>query len=138
MRMPRSFRLGIHRIKIMRPRVIDETGIKTKRSKCEVSPPRKAKVVGFYDADRPRRNSTWRGSFSYRDKLVNVISGLDGTVGREVLAHEINHAIYDYGGLADVVPAKYEEAIVDTFARVGLAVLRENPALAEYLLGDDE
>lgn len=130
MKMPRSVKIGNYRLPIKRPRDIwpEAAG---KAGTCTASPPRKRTVIGLFETDG------YVGEHRY-GSLISVRSDLKGVLAREVLAHEVGHAIYSYVALPEVLPEKYEEQIISAWTSTWLGVLRENPKLVEYLMGEDE
>lgn len=140
MKMPTSFRMGIHRIKVARPVKLSGAqfeGVIPPR--CPITPPPpKYEVLGEYAHGVPKGRHTWKASYSYRKKLLSVIRPLRGSIARDVLAHELTHAMYDHFSLQDVVPAKYEEAIVEALGKGWLEMVRRNPRVIEYLQTDDD
>jgi Zn-dependent peptidase ImmA (M78 family) len=57
---------------------------------------------------------------------------------REILLHELLHAINDYTGVAHLLTKDKEEDVCQRTAPALLGVMRWNPAAVDYLMAEDE
>ena len=72
------------------------------------------------------------GQCDFNRSIIKVWAGLAPDMRRNVLLHEINHAIYEFSGLDD---RRDEENIVNLMSTFQIGVLRDprNKTLVEYL-----
>lgn len=75
------------------------------------------------------------GWIRYDPSLIMIKAGLSLGRTRLVLLHEILHGLLEHTGREDLPE---EEAIVLALAPSLLMVLRDNPALVDYLMHDPE
>jgi hypothetical protein len=130
---PRALHIGPFRLKVTRDRDHLPRG-STSDGPLPVECPL-GEEIDFYKLKKYRRVV---GAYSYYKHRITVDPELPPSVAREVLTHEITHAIVDSSGLTDdPVIAKREEHIVSMIAPLWLEVLRRNPTLVRYLTATD-
>lgn len=77
------------------------------------------------------------GVMKYEDCYIGILTSNNENAMREVLLHEIQHAIWSFIGLIDHTGAELddqEEYLITMTTPILLQVLRANPDVCKYLL----
>lgn len=74
--------------------------------------------------------------------VIRLVPGITDMVIREVLLHEVLHAIWSTSMLShwagDLAADKIEEGIIQAQSPMMLGVLKDNPAFLTYIIDDQE
>lgn len=75
------------------------------------------------------------GCITYNVATIQIVDGMPIEVERAVVVHEIMHAVFKGQGQNDY---QHDEALLEAVAHGVVQVLRDNPGLAEYIVGKQE
>lgn len=78
------------------------------------------------------------GHITYGAGEIHIQDGLHPDYEKEVMLHECLHGLINYNELLSENLKQFEEDIVKTFSPALLRLLRDNPALVEYLTGNSD
>lgn len=103
------------------------------------TPPKKIKVgdtdVAVDYADNLGRfKEGYRVSGTYQRDRIKLVKGQHPLNERATLLHELMHKLWERAGLHHHLSAKTEELVLFVLDMWLVTVLRDNPALVEYLL----
>jgi hypothetical protein len=76
-------------------------------------------------------------SADYKRDRIRLARNTRRSAKRENLAHEVLHKIWEKAGLSERYATKTEEYIITSLAGLLTDVLRDNPALVEFLTEQD-
>lgn len=99
-----------------------------------IDPPKRIKI-GY--ADFPIRfvdkvdDEDGRGESSFDEQYIKICNGLSHQQQALVLTHEVDHMLYDFGGLRE---GDDEERIVTVMSNMRAMVYRDNPQYLRYFI----
>ena len=85
----------------------------------------------------PDATSSDHGACVYNHQAIFLSENQHAERAGDTLLHEVLHAIWDVAGF-DTMPDLHEESIVRGMATWLSAILKDNPALAEFILKPNE
>lgn len=88
---------------------------------------RKIKVLGSeFEVKYKRLPKDTLGMTVVTDRVIYITKGLKPEVERDIIGHELIHAILELKGLSGFMPNKKEEALCDALGRAFMIFLEEN------------